>query len=760
MYHREDWTLFRNLATLGQKAGVPSEKIPALVAKELTDNALDLGATCRVGLLVENGFWVEDDGEGIDGTDTEIADLFSIGRPLRSSKLLRRPTRGALGNGLRVVAGAVLSTGGSLEVQTKRRLLRLAPRDDGSTLVERAGRSCASGTRIEAILGASLPVDIDTLDWAEQAIALAAGGSSYQGKTSPHWYDTDAFFELLQSAGERTVREVIEEFDGCSGAKAGTISAAYRMRPARELDREEADRLLATARQHARIVKPARLGYLGPVVKGWPASYAKIEGTYHTKAARGQQHAEIPFVLEAFVGIATEADLLVTVNRTPITANVEAFHQKDTLWITGCGLEKDFTVGRRAIRICLNIQTPHMPITSDGKAPDLQPFAADIELVLGRAVSRARRSVAGDRAGRRLTTKDVILDRLHESVDKASDSGAYRFSLRQLFYVVRPHVLEACETEPEYDYFAKVITDYEAEHGEIEGMYRDPRGTLYHPHTREEIPVGTLQAEQYERPPWTFNKVLYCEKEGIFPILKAARWPERHDCALMTSKGFASRAARDLLDLMGESDEVLRVFCIHDADASGTMIYQALQEGTRARPGRKIRIVNLGLEPEEALEMGLQVEKVKRDSSRRQPVANYVDEEWHGWLQNNRVELNAMTTPQLLEWLDRKFEEYGGKLLPPESVLTDRLELEMRTSLEAQITEQVLREARIQERVRHEVRRRRQAIKSHLVTIEQNVRDDLEAHPERHWSHPVREIAETIAGTVTCDPGTVRRARS
>ena len=36
------------------------------------------------------------------------------------------------------------------------------------------------------------------------------------------------------------------------------------------------------------------------------------------------------------------------------------------------------------------------------------------------------------------------------------------------------------------------------------------------------------------------------------------------------------------------------------------------------------------------------------------------------WLQTNRVELNAMTTPQLIEWLDEKMAEHGdGKLIPP-----------------------------------------------------------------------------------------------
>jgi hypothetical protein len=57
-----------------------------------------------------------DEGPGRDGEPEEIAELFSIRRPMRSSKLLRLPQRGALGNGLRVVAGAVLASGGALAV--------------------------------------------------------------------------------------------------------------------------------------------------------------------------------------------------------------------------------------------------------------------------------------------------------------------------------------------------------------------------------------------------------------------------------------------------------------------------------------------------------------------------------------------------------------------------------------------------------------------------------------------------------------------
>ncbi len=61
----------------------------------------------------------------------------------------------------------------------------------------------------------------------------------------------------------------------------------------------------------------------------------------------------------------------------------------------------------------------------------------------------------------------------------------------------------------------------------------------------------------------------------------------------------------------------------HDADAYGTMIQQTLQEATKARGARKIEIINLGLEPWEAIDMGLEVETVE-EGKRRKPVADYV----------------------------------------------------------------------------------------------------------------------------------------
>ena len=172
----------------------------------------------------------------------------------------------------------------------------------------------------------------------------------------------------------------------------------------------------------------------------------------------------------------------------------------------------------------------------------------------------------------------------------------------------------------------------------------------------------------------------------------------------LTSKGFSTRAVRDLLDHLASGPEPVTIYCIHDADASGTMIYHTLQHETKARPQRPFRIVNLGLEPWEALEMGLDVETfASRD--RRTAVAAYVrerpdGEQWADWLQTHRVELNMMTTPQFIAWLDAKMgERESNKVIPPDEVLATTAGEQLSEHMRQIITDRILREARIDEQV-------------------------------------------------------------
>jgi hypothetical protein len=745
-FERPDWTAFRTIEGLCQKAGVPKHKLSRLVVKEITDNALDEAGKARVGQLPDGaGYFVEDDGGGID--PAEVARLFSIARPLVSTKLLRLPTRGALGNGLRVVAGAVLASGGTLSVTTRNHGLVLKPELDGTTTVVRATEvEFPTGTRVEIKFGPALPADYRTLHWAQLACHLARG-KVYAGRSSPWWYDGPQFHELLLASGARPVREVVAELDGCTGATAGVIVAAAKLNRAtcNTIKAEQATALLQAARRHAKPVTAERLGAIGPDAFG--GAYAVSSGL--TKLGAIAPVAEIPFVVECWAekvqGEASEfgTHLTFCVNRTPITGEIHAAREKRDIEVFGCGLAN--TIAQAPVEaqfaLVINITTPYMPITSDGKAPDLKPFFNAIATATGKAVRKAHRPAAGSR----VSQKDIVLENLDDAIATVSGEERYRFNPRQILYVVRPIVRDEIGEELKEGNFNAIITDYEAERGEIPLMYREPRGSIYHPHTGETITLGTLTVESYERPIWTFNKVVYIEKEGFSEALKEVRWAERHDCMLMSSKGFTTRAARDLVDKLAEHDEPVIVFCVHDADGHGTTIYETFQEATKARGARKIRIINLGLEPWEAAEMGLEVEDVEA-GKRRKPVADYVrdredGDHWEKWLQTHRVELNAMTTPQFIQWLDRKLAGYD-KLIPPADVLAAELNARVEDKIRNAVVERVLREANVDSQVAAAIAEIETPDSTALAA---GVKQLFDATPDAQWRDHIEMVATELA---------------
>jgi hypothetical protein len=765
LLNREDWTLFRNISTLGQKAGVTQETISKLVAKELGDNGLDATGACVCGILPSGRVFFQDEGPGLPGTDDEIGSLFSVARPLASSKLLRLPTRGALGNGLRVVAGAVLASNGELVVKTRGRALRLRPRDiDGGTDVEHLGPWIGRGTRVEVRLGASLLFDEDTLGWARGAIAVAEvdGQTYYRGNTSAWWYDSDSFYELTQAADRWTVRELVAQFAGCSGVKAGKLTTGLTGRLCKSLTRQEAESLLAAMRTVSRQVTPKRLGAVGPRFQP-DAGYAREVGTFTTTAARGDLSGVIPHVVEAWASPADLAKITFHVNRTPITGEIaisRCMKDKSQYGLMGCGLSNEhrntafpIKVGKgREFLIVVNVIAPYMPITTDGKAPNLAVIGGALQAAIKKAVRRAKRK--NGNGGKKTYQNAAIVEALPAAIAKVSGEGTSRYGQRQLFYEVRARVENAMGIQIEWGYFCDVITDHENDRGtDLPGMYRDDRGTLYHPHTGETIPLGTRSVEAYSRPKWTFNKILYREKEGFFPILIDTQWPEQHDCALLTSKGYSSRAVRDVVDLLGDTDEPLTFYCIHDADGPGTMIYQTLQDGTKARPARRVKIVNLGLEPEEAMLMRLPAEPVEL-KKKAVPVADYVDDEWRQWLQTHRIELNAMDTPMFLEWLDGKMEQYAGKLIPPLPILTERLVADTRGLIRQRLVAEAIRAARVDEETEAAIAWLQPQITRVEKQLLPTVRKDLAASPAAHWSGPIGKAAETLAAKIARDSET------
>jgi hypothetical protein len=137
-------------------------------------------------------------------------------------------------------------------------------------------------------LGTSVPEDDDYLWWATLAKDAAGDQPIYKGNSSAYWYDSDAFFELLQAAGDRTIRSVITRLDGCSGI-AGAIAESYSQRDACSLSFTEAEDLLRVIRGNTVPVAERRIRFLGKVFDG---HYAKYRGVKRLEPGRGSIVAE------------------------------------------------------------------------------------------------------------------------------------------------------------------------------------------------------------------------------------------------------------------------------------------------------------------------------------------------------------------------------------------------------------------------------------------------------------------------------------
>lgn len=273
----------------------------------------------------------------------------------------------------------------------------------------------------------------------------------------------------------------------------------------------------------------------------------------------------------------------------------------------------------------------------------------------------------------RWTLRDAVFKVMKQAASQASANFTLPFSVRQLYYQVRPLIQEYTEQELSYSYFTPpLVTEYEEIYGSLPGLIYEPRGHFIEPHRDIRVPLGTLDVGQYTAPDYEYDKILYIEKEGFRQIFEAVKLGQRYDMALMTTQGFATRAAKALL--APASRKNITILVAHDCDISGYEIARTLQNATRTAPGID-EIIDLGLTVKQVVAMGLQTESVhiKKEPS-YQLYFHLTEEEkefllsirtYHGY-NGNRVELNAMTTSQLVSWIEDQLKAHGlqTKVLP------------------------------------------------------------------------------------------------
>jgi hypothetical protein len=122
-----------------------------------------------------------------------------------------------------------------------------------------------------------------------------------------------------------------------------------------------------------------------------------------------------------------------------------------------------------------------------------------------------------------------------------------------------------------------------------------------------------------------------------------------------------------------------QLFSLHDADPWGYNIARTLRESTPRMPGYNVNVGDVGLKLKDALDLGLAPEKATRKKAYPKGLVlsdlerEYFDGEQvskKSWIYR-RVELNAFTAPQLVEYTERQLHESGarGKVIPPANQL-------------------------------------------------------------------------------------------
>jgi hypothetical protein len=120
---------------------------------------------------------------------------------------------------------------------------------------------------------------------------------------------------------------------------------------------------------------------------------------------------------------------------------------------------------------------------------------------------------------------------------------------------------------------------------------------------------------------------------------------------------------------------------------------------------------------------------------------------WADWLQTHRVELNAMSTPQFIEWLDGKMEGYS-KLIPPADVIEAELSKSIEAKVRAAITERILREAGIENQVATAIA----AIdKPDTAALVDGIHELFESAPDKEWRDYIEAVASVSAAAADDD---------
>jgi DNA topoisomerase VI subunit B len=614
--------------------------------------------------------------------------------------------------------------------------------------------------------------------------------------TSAHWYDLDRFERLIAAylshdAGtgrNRTIRELVAEFRGLSGSAKpkAVLNAAGLSRESISalvkngaIERDKIDLLLTAMHEHSQPVKPDKLGVIGRdhVAKLFAAAGCEMQSFEYRKAFSTIDD-DVPWVVEAAFAWCPNAetrDLLTGVNWSPAIVNpfreLTHFASLDSILVQQeCG-------GEQPVIVVVHMATPRPGHIDRGKSAvvvDHYQARAIIKCVQAvtarwfkqRERERKRRAAIARRHDamtrrRHVSIKEMAYNVMEAAYLWASDDGALPAKARQVMYAARGEIEDCTGRDLDSKYFTQtLLPDYVTEHRQQCAAWNvvyDARGHFQEPHTKLTVPLGTSEVRQYlqgvrdhtvgdpsfdvrERfyptygPRNRYGAILFIEKEGFNELFRAVRLAERHDLAIMSTKGMSVTAAREFIDEICDAaaETGVPIYVLHDFDKSGFSILGTLQRSARRYQFKnKVRVIDLGLRLEDI--DGLATERVvteARQKARANLKTNGATDDEIAFLLDRRVELNAFSSRDLVTWIERKLAQHGvQKAIPGRDVLADAYR-------------RFRRQAIVQKRIDELLETIDDEPSDVPADITDRIQAAIETDPARPWDDVLRDIAE------------------
>lgn len=336
-----------------------------------------------------------------------------------------------------------------------------------------------------------------------------------------------------------------------------------------------------------------------------------------------------------------------------------------------------------------------------------------------RAEQRAANQIANRREAlrrrKRISLKKAAYQVIRDAYMEASTDNTLPAKTRQIYYAARGRILELTgRTSLSQQYFSQTLVpsymeDHPDETADWDVVY-DARGKLIEPHTELRVPLGTLEVRRYllnvanhaveqnpefhfrnvfptSGPENRFGAIMFVEKEGFNELFERVRLAERYDIAIMSTKGMSVTACRQLADVLCGKQQI-PLLVLRDFDKAGFSIVNSLRsDSPRYTYRHEFPVIDLGLRMDDATAWNLEAEAVFYGKSKngvpRDPRLNLAengatddeieflagDYDYQGY-SGQRVELNAFSSGQLVEFVEAKFQEHGvGKIVPDSYVL-------------------------------------------------------------------------------------------